>query len=155
LDPSQTPVYFEYAMLLARMGQFAAAAPACQQACRLDPRNAEAHALLASLWMAQGQPRSAVNHYRQALALFPDNLRWQVQLALVLATAPEATLRNPAESLAIADRLAHRPELDRDLLRDLSRVYAVCGRTSQAEELKRRAVAQPPIGDKAASRSKR
>jgi tetratricopeptide (TPR) repeat protein len=146
LDPSQAPVYFEFALVLAEMQQFGAAAQACEQACRLDPRHAEAHALLASISMALRQPRSALNHYRQALAVRPDNVRWQVQLALALATATDAALRDSAEALRIADKLSSEQSLDRNLLRDLSMLYATCGRTAQAAELERRA-AQPPSPD--------
>jgi tetratricopeptide (TPR) repeat protein len=139
LNPSQVATSFDLALVLAQQQQFSAAAAACQHVCRLDPGHADARALLASLNMALGSTRQALDDFREALRLQPDKLQWQVQLALALATSQDPHLRNVDEALRWADRALRAAGTNADRLRDLSTVYAACGRASQAAEVAREA----------------
>jgi protein O-mannosyl-transferase len=65
---------------------------------------AEAHASLGQILASERDPAAAVQHYRQALQTRPD---WPVvlnNLAWLLATNPDAQLRNGVEAVQLAQR---------------------------------------------------
>jgi len=53
---------------------------------------------------ADGQVAAAIGHYRQALKLDADNVQALTQLAWILATTSEQSLRNGAEAVQLASR---------------------------------------------------
>ncbi|MCA9167227.1 MAG: tetratricopeptide repeat protein, partial [Planctomycetales bacterium] len=114
--------YFEYAGVLAQKGQFAASAIACENACRLDPNFAEAHALAGAASMAINRPRIAIEHFRRAIQLRPDELKWQVQMALAMATTTDPECRDVAQAQQIAHSVRPKLPADSALLRDLQMI---------------------------------
>jgi len=68
----------------------------------LAPRNPDVIQVKADLLAITGSPREAVALYRQALALFPDRLSAQCRLAWLLATCPDAAIRDGTEALRLA-----------------------------------------------------
>ena len=72
---------------------------------KLDATDAIAHFQLANLLHVTRRGKDALPHYREALRLRPDLLPAANNLAWLLATDPDATLRNGAESLRIAQAI--------------------------------------------------
>jgi len=104
-----------------------------REAVRLDPSNAEARYNVGSLLRAGGELAEARDQFRAALALKPDWIPVVASLAWLLATAPDAALRDPADALRFAERAADLTERrDASALDILAAAYASAGRFDEA-----------------------
>ena len=103
-----------------------------QRAVELRPDYREAHYNLAHALSAD-EPQAAVRAFREALRLhadWPEALR---DLALLLATHPDAGVRDPTEALRLASRAADLSgQTDPFILYALAASYAVGGRFEEA-----------------------
>ena len=77
-----------------------------REALRLDPSNAEANYNVGSMLRARGDLAGALVRFRQALQLKPDWLPAVASLAWLLATAPDAALRDADQAIQFAERAA-------------------------------------------------
>jgi Flp pilus assembly protein TadD len=75
-----------------------------RRAAALEPGRADAHLQLAVLYTARGLTSQAVQEYRQALRLEPDLPGALNNLAWILATCPQAELRDGGEAVRLAGR---------------------------------------------------
>ena len=85
-------------------GRFEEAAQHLQIALRLKPSYAEAHNNLAVALAQRGDVDAAVHQWRQTLSIESDNLDAHCNLAWVLATSPEGSIRNGAMALEHSER---------------------------------------------------
>ena len=74
----------------------------CESSLAKDPRQANARVLMGFLLEQRKKYPEAVACYRKALALAPDSLSAKCQLAWVLATSPDDTIRDGREALRLA-----------------------------------------------------
>jgi len=74
-----------------------------REAVRLEP-DADSRLQLARLLHHTGQPREAVAQYRQVVSLKPDSVEALNNLAWLLATSADDSLRNGAEAVRAAER---------------------------------------------------
>lgn len=109
-----------------------------------DPKNAEARQNLGEIHHRQGRNREAVGEYRRALELTAEWPEVMNNLAWILATNPDAAIRNGPEALRLAEdacRLTQRTNVW--MLSTLAAAYAEVGDFAQAvataEELVRSA----------------
>ena len=105
----------------------------------IDPGYAEARSNLGASLAMQG--KEAIAHYRNALKIDRDGVMAHATLALLLATGPEAALRNGGEAVEHAERLvrlcgATRPEV----LTVLADAYAEARRFPEALTTARQAL---------------
>jgi tetratricopeptide (TPR) repeat protein len=99
-----------------------------QAAVRIDPGNVEAHYNLGSVARGRGDWREALGQFREAIALKPDAAPALVGLAWLLASAPDAMLRDPDEAIRLAERMADVTERhDASVLDLLAAAYAAAG----------------------------
>ena len=77
-----------------------------QEALAIQPDNAPAHNNLATLLLQRGQVGQAMAHYQAAVEIQPDNAAILSSVAWVLATCPEASARNGARALELAQHAA-------------------------------------------------
>lgn len=112
-----------------------------QQALQLQPDSAEAHNNLANALLQQGQVAEAVTHYEAALASAPNYPYLLNNLAWVLATCPEASIRNGARAVELAQQ-AERLSAGKDpaLLGTLAAACAEAGRFADAVRTAQRAL---------------
>ncbi len=75
----------------------------CRKVLEINPGDVQAHCLLGLLLRDQARDQEAVNHWREALRLQPDQVPVLVQAAWVLATSPEAAVRNGNEAVEMAE----------------------------------------------------
>ena len=75
-----------------------------REAVRLDPSNAEAHYNVGSLLRARGDLAGAASQFDVALRLKPDWIPAVASLAWLLATAPDAAIRDAGRALRFAER---------------------------------------------------
>jgi protein O-mannosyl-transferase len=127
------------AVLLGR-GRLAEAEEFFRKAAKINPDYAEAHHNLGLALRLQGKPAEAVGQLREAVVLRPNHVSMLKQLAWALATCPEASLRDGAEAVGLAQRAARlSQERDPAVLGTLAAAYAEAGRFAEAAQTARRA----------------
>ena len=110
-------------------------------AVQLQPGYAHARNSLATAFAAKQQWGEAIRCWRETLEIDPNDVAAQSGLAWTLATAPDPTLRNGAEALAISQRLSQTTEASNPMiLRVLAAAYAEAGRFPEAIETTERGI---------------
>jgi protein O-mannosyl-transferase len=89
---------------LIQKGQVNEAIACYRKAVQLAPLNAEFQNNLGYALFLEGDMREAVAHYQKSLEIRPKNAITCKNLAWILATCPEATVRNGAQAVALAER---------------------------------------------------
>ena len=117
-----------------RAGHLADAIAQFKIALQLQPRYAHARNSLATAFAAKQQWGEAIRCWRETLEINPNNVAAQSGLAWTLATAPDPTLRNGAEAVAISQHLSQTDASNPMLLRVLAAAYAEAGRFPEAIE---------------------
>ena len=121
------------ATALSQAGQHDEAARQYSELLQLMPDNPNILCNLALALVMAGQPVEAVRHYREAIRLRPD---WPValnDLAWILATHPQAEVRNGTEAVRLAERsceLTHHQQPA--FMETLAAAYAEAGRFTEA-----------------------
>ena len=112
-----------------------------RRAAELDPMDAQAHNGIASILHRQGHLAEAIAEYDQTAQLRPNSSLILSNLAWMLATCADASLRDGPRAVALAER-ANEISRGRDVktLRSLAAAYAEVGRFSEAAEAGRRAM---------------
>lgn len=114
-------------------GQPERAEQLCRRALRVRFANPQLHFILAKSLAARSRDAEAIAHLRLATRFKPD---WSVglnDLAWMLASHPEAALRNGAEAVALAERACELTRRQQpQLLGTLAAAYAEAGRFADA-----------------------
>ncbi len=112
-----------------------------QTALQINPDYAEAHSNLGKALLLKGRVDEAIAHYQKALQLKPDNVETLNNLSLVLATGPQASLRDGPKAVELAQR-ANQLTGNRNpsVLGTLAAAYAEAGRFPEAVETAQRAL---------------
>jgi protein O-mannosyl-transferase len=103
VQPDDRDVHFRLGCALYERGDPAGAVRELDRAVALRPDDAEAHYRLGLALFDGGRIAASVQHWERALALQPGNPGPAESLAWVLATSPDATLRNGPRALALAE----------------------------------------------------
>jgi Flp pilus assembly protein TadD len=104
-----------------------------RHALRVTERNHVAHSYLGASLLEQGRTAEAIREFENALQLRPDLLTVSNNLAWLLATTPEAGLRDPAGAIAAGENAALMTgHADPAVLDTLAAAYASAGRFSDA-----------------------
>jgi spermidine synthase len=113
-----------------------------RKATELDPKYAQAHFNLGDAFYSRGRVPEALAQWREGLRAEPNRLSVLNQMAWVLATSTQPSIRDGAEAVRLAAR-AVEVTGGRDLaaLDTLAAAYAEMGRFDQAVETARRALA--------------
>jgi tetratricopeptide (TPR) repeat protein len=114
-------------------GQMNEAIAYYQKAVQLEPLNAEFQSNLGYALFLRGEVREAIAHYQTSLEIQPQNAITCKNLAWILATCPEASVRNGAKAVKLAEqaaRLSGSP--DPIFIGTLAAAYAEAGRFSEA-----------------------
>jgi tetratricopeptide (TPR) repeat protein len=157
LDPTNATAYFDLAAAYAAQNKLDAAADNFARASKLAPNNPELWRRLAAIRAMQGKPEEAVKAYREALRLKPEWPAALRDLAWLLATNPNAVVRNGTEAVKLAEHAnTLLPNPDPMFLEALDAAYAEAGRFEDAiktaEKVRQLATALQPIADRAAQR---
>ncbi len=98
-------LYADVGIDVAKQGRFSIAIDALETAIGLDPRQIRSRAALASIYSQQRETASALAEYESILRLAPDDLVAMNNVAWILATSPDASLRDPEEAVRLATRM--------------------------------------------------
>jgi tetratricopeptide (TPR) repeat protein len=114
-----------------------------QMAVKVNPGFTEAHQNLGdTLYYLLGKTPEALVHWHEVLRAQPNHVLVLNQTARVLATSPEASVRNGAEAVVLAERAVHLSGAREPVILDtLAAAYAEAGRFPEAVETARRALA--------------
>ena len=105
----------------------------CRSALLLRPLDPDCHTTLAIALDEKGNPAEAIQHYNKALELAPKSIPALTNLAWLLATSREASLRNGLKAVELAkeaDRLVGGTNAL--VLRTLAAAYAENGEFANA-----------------------
>jgi tetratricopeptide (TPR) repeat protein len=143
LDAGYAPAHYQLGLVLGRREDVQGAIREWRSALELDPKYAEAHDSLGEALYAQGRTAEALAHWREAIRLRPNDAPALRQAAWVLATSPDAAIRNGGEALAFAVRAVELSGgRDARTLDTLAAAYAEKGQFAEAALTARRALAQ-------------
>ena len=121
-----------YASILAEQGKFNEAIAHLREAVRLEP-SPQMRLQLASLLHQTRDARDAAEQYRAVLAREPDSLEALNNLAWLLATSRDASVRNGAHAVQLAERAARLTRRKNPVtLGTLAAAYAEAGRYNDA-----------------------
>ena len=129
-----------YADLLGKLGRWAEAVRQYRTIERERPDAFRAGGRLAEALVRCGQWREALRRCRAGLETDPTNLRYAHTLARILATCPDAALRDGREAVTLARRLARQRPRDPLVLDTLACAYAELGEYDRAMRAAERAI---------------
>jgi tetratricopeptide (TPR) repeat protein len=145
IRPNYAPAHNNLGDALLRVGRTSDALQHFREALRLDPDYADAHFNLGSALNAQGGSREAIVQFRRALDVKPDLTPALVALAWLLASAGDATLRDPDQAISIAERAVNLTARgDANALDVLAAAQAAAGRFDLAVDTAASALAVGP-----------
>ena len=98
IAPSDAEAQHNWALALLHGGLSDEAMRHFEQAVRIEPGLADDHLMLGDLLAQKGLSREAASHYEAALKLKPANLQVLNNFAWLLATSPEASIRDGARA---------------------------------------------------------
>lgn len=132
LRPRDIEPHRRLGLLLAHMKRLPDAIAQFTEAARLRPA-ATAEFELALILVMNGQHDLAINHYREALKLQPQFTAAMNDLAWILATHPDANLRNGGEAVKLAEAACELTGYkEARCLGTLDAAYAEAGRFEDA-----------------------
>ena len=144
IQPAYAKAHANLASALLQTGRNREALAHLQTAVHLQPDYALAHANLASALLATGAPQDAIVHFQRALDLQPRFPAVQNNLAWLLATHPDATLRDGPRAVTLAEQaLEAATDKSATVLRTLAAAYAEAGRFPAAIQTTQRALQMP------------
>jgi protein O-mannosyl-transferase len=120
---------------LLEKGKLDAAIEHSRAALLIQPNNADCHTVLAIALDEKGQSAEAIKHYEKALEISPQSISALNNLAWLLATGSNASLRNGARAIQLArqaDQLSGGTNAL--VLRTLAAAYAEAGQFGKAIE---------------------
>jgi len=133
LRPENSPAHENLAKALLQKGQVADALIQYRKLLELQPDNIEVHNIVGTVLIQQGRIREGVEEWQKVLAIQPDNGNAMSNLAWVLATSPDESLRDGAKAVQLAEQALHisggRIPI---IFRTLAAAYAESGRFSEA-----------------------
>jgi tetratricopeptide (TPR) repeat protein len=141
LAPGDIPARHNLAVVLQARGKLDEAASHYDEVLRLDARYPDAHYGLGLVLKSQGNVAGAVQHYREALQSVPNWPEVLIDLAWLLATAPDPAVRNPQEAVELAERAVRATNPPSWAALDASAAaLASAGRLREAGDQARRAL---------------
>lgn len=141
IDPSYVEAHNNLGALSLQRGRLEDSIAHLQKALAINPDNADAHNNLANMLLRMGQIDEALAHYNKALELRPADISAQNNLAWLLATFPDARIRDGPRAIQLAERADKLTGGDNPvIIATLSAAYAETGRFLDAVKTARRAL---------------
>ena len=103
-EPRAVEAMLTLASALAEQGEVEGVVPLLKRALELDPGNARAHYRLGRLLYDRGQSESALAHLNAAIRLEPEDVPMLWQTAWILATSPDALIREGGRAVERAKK---------------------------------------------------
>jgi tetratricopeptide (TPR) repeat protein len=141
LKPDNAEGHYNLGNLFGQQGRLDEAIRHFQKALALQPDYAEAQNGLGNSFAQQGRMEEAIAHYQKAVELKPDYAEARKNLASILATSPQAAVRNGKKAVELAERANQLTGGGNPLIVcTLAAAYAENGQFSEAVETAQRAL---------------
>ena len=126
---------------LLEKGELDGAIQVCRSALLLSPSDADCHTTLAIALEEKGNPAEAILHYKKALEFAPESISTLTNLAWLLATSQDASLRNGPKAVEFAKKAERLVGgTNTIVLRTLAAAYAENGEFANAVRTARSAM---------------
>jgi tetratricopeptide (TPR) repeat protein len=102
LQPNDPLAQYNFGRVLVDQGLAGDAMPHLEKAVQLRPDAADYHLKLGDACRQMGRAAEAISQYEKALQILPRNVQAASSLAWMLATTPDASLRNGARAVQLA-----------------------------------------------------
>jgi len=102
IQPGFANAHYNLGMVFLQQGKADEAFAQFQTVLKIQPDSAPALSGLGTVLQQRGQVADAIAHYQKALKIQPDNADACNNLAWILATCPEASVRNGARAVELA-----------------------------------------------------
>jgi len=133
LRPDYADAYFNLGSVLFQQGRIDQAIAQWQKALAIRPTDAEAHRSLASALRKEGKLKEAIAEYEQALNVVPEDSVALNNLAWILATSFNASMRDGARAVTLAVKAVQASGgRDPNFLRTLAAARAEAGHFAEA-----------------------
>ena len=148
LRPDYADAYYNFGSILFQQGRLDEAITQWQKALTIQPRDAEVHRNLGSAFRKKGMLKEAIVEYENALGIVPQDRLTLANLAWILATASDASIRDGAKAVELAQQAVElSSDGDPNILRTLAAAYAESGRFSEAIAAAEQAIAIAAMQD--------
>jgi len=146
LNPTSAAAHGNLADILAVQGKLEEAVKEYQRTLALVPNSAQAHFKYGQALQAQRDYAGAKIEYQKALELDPKHVAADLSLAWLLATCPEASLRDGHKAVALTEEARTLGgDASSQMLDVLAAAYAETGRYGEAVETAKHALNLPAI----------
>lgn len=133
LQPYYADAYYNRGNVLFAKGRTDEAIADWEKALEIQPNDADAHTGLGNALLRKGSLQEAIAHYEKALALAPEDPHSRNNVAWVLATASDASIRDGTRAVGFAEEAVQLSGgREPRFLRTLAAAYAESGRFSEA-----------------------
>jgi tetratricopeptide (TPR) repeat protein len=142
LQPYYADAYYNRGSVLFAKGLINEAVADWEKALQIEPGYADAHTGLGNALLRQGLLTEAIAHYERASALAPADPYSRNNMAWVLATSSDVSIRDGAKAVGFAQQaVALSGAREPQFLRTLGAAYAETGRFTEAIATARQAAA--------------
>jgi len=142
LQPNYADAYYNRGNVLFAKGHIDEAIADWEKTLQIQPNDADAYTGLGNALLRKASLREAIANYEKALALAPEDPHSRINIAWVLATASDASIRDGAKAVEFARKAVELSNTeDPKFLRALAAAYAEAGRFSEAIEAAQRGIA--------------
>ena len=133
LRPDYADAYFNLGSVLFQQGQLDQAIAQWQKALAIRPTDAEAHRSVASALRKEGKLKEAIAEYEQALNITPEDSVALNNLAWILATSSDASMRDGSRAVTLAVKAVQTSGgRDPSFVRTLAAARAEAGQFTEA-----------------------
>ena len=141
LRPDYADGHYNLGSALLQEGRIDEAIAHWQKTVSIQPNDAEAHTTLGDALLRKGEIGQAIAHYQAALEFAPQSISTLNNLAWALSTCPDASLRNGAKAIELAEKADQLSGGKNPIfIRTLAAAYAENGRFNDAIETAQRAL---------------
>ena len=149
LQPNYADAYYNRGSVLFAKGRTDEAIADLEKTLEIQPNDADAHTGLGNALLRKGSLREAIAQYEEALALAPEDPHSRNNIAWVLATASDASIRDGGKAVEFAQEAVQLSGgREPRFLRTLAAAYAESGRFSEALAVAQQAVAIATMQEK-------
>lgn len=141
-NPKYANAHADLGIALLQEGKIGEGIVQFQKALEINPQLTQSHVNLGNAFYMEGKDAEALTQWRLALSADPNLLPVLNLSAWVLSTSPDASVRDGAEALKLAERAARlSKEQDPAILDTLAAAYAEAGKFPEAVEITKKALA--------------
>lgn len=141
LQPNYADAYYNRGSVLFAKGRIDEAIADWEKTLQIQPNDADAHTGLGNALLRKALLREAIAHYEKALALAPEDPHSRNNVAWVLATTSDASIRDGTRAVGFAEEAVQLSGgREPRFVRTLAAAYAESGRFPEAVAAAQQAV---------------